>query len=212
MAQSQEDKLKEYMGILTAQGMTAEAAAAMLGNAMQESGENLNVAAHNNISGGHDGLFQWDKNRWAAFKKWISPLGLSVGNAAAQLEFAVKELKDRGQFNTMNNFKNPRDAAAYFNEKFEVSGADNKPRQDYAQYVYDGYKSGKFKPLASKAADAVPDAASAAAKAAADAALSALTGATSGAWNTAAPVLIKGVFVVGGLFLVGAGVTSVKGS
>lgn len=52
-----------------AAGLPAEGVAALMGSAQTES--SFNPRAHNNVSGGHTGLLQWDKNRWPKIKSWI---------------------------------------------------------------------------------------------------------------------------------------------
>ena len=50
-------------------GMPEEGVAAALGSMQSESG--FNPRAHNNVNGGHDGLWQWDATRWAKVRDWI---------------------------------------------------------------------------------------------------------------------------------------------
>ncbi len=84
---------KLAMKMLTGQGFNQDAAAALVGNMMQES--TMNPLARN---GSHIGLMQWDKTRQAAFAKQF---GYQMGAAnvstdkqfADQVAFAVAELR-----------------------------------------------------------------------------------------------------------------------
>lgn len=70
-------------------GFTHEQAAGIMGNAQQESG--FNPRAHNNIKGGHDGIFQWDSERWGRFKRMFPGRTYDV---EAQTQYLVWELNN----------------------------------------------------------------------------------------------------------------------
>lgn len=70
-------------------GMPEEGIAAVLGNMQQESG--FKAWAHNDIAGGHDGLIQWDRTRWAKVSAWIRGQGGDPADPAWQTRAFIAE-------------------------------------------------------------------------------------------------------------------------
>ncbi|TXN15877.1 hypothetical protein FV219_01525 [Methylobacterium sp. WL122] len=70
-------------------GYNDNAIAAVVGSMQTES--SFNPRARNNITGGHTGLWQWDKNRWPRIKSWIERQGGDPADAAWQTKAWMAE-------------------------------------------------------------------------------------------------------------------------
>lgn len=102
-------------------GVSAVKAAGIIGNFMQESGENLDPNASN---GSHEGIAQWDRpNRWANLLEFAArPEFANKGprSLIVQLEFAHQEAPMRTYL--AENPSTPEEAAELFERIFERSG------------------------------------------------------------------------------------------
>lgn len=72
-----------------AAGLPAEGVAALMGSGQTESG--FNPRAHNDVSGGHTGLLQWDRTRWAKVSAWIKAQGGDPFDIRWQARAAIAE-------------------------------------------------------------------------------------------------------------------------
>jgi hypothetical protein len=70
-------------------GYNDNAIAAVVGSMQTES--SFNPRARNNITGGHTGLWQWDRNRWPRIKAWIEGQGGDPADAAWQTKAWMAE-------------------------------------------------------------------------------------------------------------------------
>ncbi|WP_304459013.1 phage tail tip lysozyme [Alicyclobacillus sendaiensis] len=132
---------QEIWNYLRSQGLTASAAAGVMGNLMQES--SLNPTAVNPSSGAF-GIAQWLGPRYSALMRYASSHHTSASNLAAQLGFLWQEISS-GQFVNIAklNSMNPAQAAAYFEENYEKAGpgAAIANREHYAEAVYRAFAS-----------------------------------------------------------------------
>ena len=81
--------VQAIVGELRQAGYKDNAIAAVVGSMETES--SFNPRAANNQSGGHTGLWQWDKNRWPKVKNWIQSQGGDPYDAAWQTKAWVAE-------------------------------------------------------------------------------------------------------------------------
>ena len=70
-------------------GVPDEGIAASLGSMQTES--TFNPRAHNDVSGGHTGLIQWDKTRWSKVRTWIEKQGGDPWDARWQARAYIAE-------------------------------------------------------------------------------------------------------------------------
>lgn len=83
---------RQYMGYLTSKGLTRQGAAALLGNAHQESNLSATLAPGGD-GGTAAGMFQWRGPRQAAFRRWLAANGRSESDPQAHLDFALLEMQ-----------------------------------------------------------------------------------------------------------------------
>ncbi|ACB23980.1 phage tail tip lysozyme [Methylobacterium radiotolerans] len=81
--------VQAIVGELRQAGYKDNAIAAVVGSMETES--SFNPRAANNQSGGHTGLWQWDRNRWPRVKNWIQSQGGDPYDAAWQTKAWVAE-------------------------------------------------------------------------------------------------------------------------
>ncbi|MGH1590782.1 phage tail tip lysozyme [Methylobacterium phyllosphaerae] len=81
--------VQAIVGELRQAGYKDNAIAAVVGSMETES--SFNPRAANNQSGGHTGLWQWDRNRWPKVKNWIQSQGGDPYDAAWQTKAWVVE-------------------------------------------------------------------------------------------------------------------------
>ncbi|SDO60464.1 hypothetical protein SAMN05216360_12948 [Methylobacterium phyllostachyos] len=86
---AQSANVKAITGELRNAGYGDNAIAAVVGSMETES--TFNPRAHNDVSGGHTGLWQWDRNRWPKIKRWIEAQGGNPYDAAWQTKAWVAE-------------------------------------------------------------------------------------------------------------------------
>ena len=102
---------------LIAAGFSKEQAAGIMGNVSQESGFN----SRSGEGSAHQGLFQWDADRWAKLVAFAHASGASEWDAGIQIDFAIQEAKQMGlDAHTMSS--DLEGAADDWNTKFERSG------------------------------------------------------------------------------------------
>ncbi len=127
-------------------GLSAEAAAGIIGNFMVESGgltENLDTRASN---GTHTGIAQWDNGgRWASLVDFAKGKSLDPYSLFAQLEWTWQELSGSysGTLNSLKKASSPEDAATEFEATFEISGGSAlADREASARKIFNQYGGG----------------------------------------------------------------------
>ena len=107
---SNPENLAVGMKHLMDMGIPLEGAAGMMGWMVSESG--LNPRAHNDIAGGHTGIMQWDRNRWARYVNKFLP---SIGGGEKfdfmnQLKYWVYEQQhtDEARYKVLEKLKNAK--------------------------------------------------------------------------------------------------------
>lgn len=126
-ATTQDQAVKDYGKYIMSKGYTAEQAAAILGNAAQES--NFNPEALNpDDPGGSRGMFQWDPDRYANLEKYAKKHGRDPKDPYTQIDFALQEENGKLSKENLSKVKGDvGDLAYHINKKFERS-ADSKDR------------------------------------------------------------------------------------
>lgn len=137
---SSEQKVMNY---LIQQGLSKEQAAGIAGNLKQESGFNPKSGFN---GGSHLGIAQWDRtDRWPRISKYVKSIGLDPNTLEGQLAGMVWEAKQRGNWDKIKQTKTSTEAAAYWEDKFEVSGDSPgmrgyENRLRYAREIEKSYK------------------------------------------------------------------------
>jgi hypothetical protein len=141
---SQAEKETKMFSYLKGQ-VGENAATGILANAMRESGYRTNAP-----EGGYFGMFQLDKTREAAYKKWAKSKGLDPMDNGTQLQHAFGvEAKQLGIIDDLKSAKTPEEAASIWYNKFErahyskpIQGSayrpdnpDEKKNSKYAQQI-----------------------------------------------------------------------------
>ncbi|WP_210302519.1 phage tail tip lysozyme, partial [Rhodoblastus sphagnicola] len=85
----QSENAKKALAALLGSGLPPEGVAAAMGSAQSES--SFNPHAHNDVKGGHTGLFQWDSTRWPKIARWIKEHGGNPWDAGWQSRAYVAE-------------------------------------------------------------------------------------------------------------------------
>ena len=131
---------------LKSKGLTAEQAAGLVGNFMQEAGHKIDPKITNSI--GHKGIAQWDpRDRWPKLVNFAKSKSLNPETLEAQLQFVWHEL-DTGDgglsLRTLKGAKTVQQAAHLFVKNYERSGEEpGHPGYDnrikYGNQVYSKY-------------------------------------------------------------------------
>lgn len=116
----QENK-KKAMEFFQSKGLSAHAAAGIVGNLMTESDL---ITDRIGDKGTSYGLAQWHKGRWTNLKNFAKLKGTHESDFNTQLEFLWHELSKEKRFsgliNQLNNSRNSDEATLLFMNKFEV--------------------------------------------------------------------------------------------
>lgn len=108
---------------LKSKGLTAEQAAGLVGNFMQEAGVNIDPTITNSI--GHKGIAQWDpRDRWPKLVRFARGKNLNPETLEAQLQFVWYELEtgDGGlSLSRLKGAKTVKEAAHLFVTQYERS-------------------------------------------------------------------------------------------
>lgn len=83
------ENAQTIIATLKAAGYNDNAIAAVVGSMQTES--TFNPRARNNITGGHTGLWQWDRNRWPRIRDWITSQGGDPYSAEWQTKAWIAE-------------------------------------------------------------------------------------------------------------------------
>jgi hypothetical protein len=111
-----------------AEGFTANQAAGVVGNLMQESGggtKNLDPTAHNEVRNGHYGIAQWDKiDRWPAVSAYIRSIGKDPNSIDGQIAGLIWELKakEKKAYAALKKATSAEQSAIVWLKEFERSG------------------------------------------------------------------------------------------
>ncbi|MCJ2048356.1 phage tail tip lysozyme, partial [Methylobacterium sp. J-070] len=124
------ENVQAIIGELRKAGYNDNAVAATVGSMQTES--SFNPRAHNDQSGGHTGLWQWDRNRWPKIKAWIEGQGGNPYDASWQTKAWVAEHTAR-----------PGDAI-YDHAKTERGGAILKGNPTLEQAIHGVQLSERF--------------------------------------------------------------------
>lgn len=139
-ATTRDAAVRDYGKYIMSKGYTADQAAAILGNAAQES--NFDPEALNEKDpGGSRGMFQWSPDRYANLEKYAKKYGKDPKDPYTQIDFALQE--EGGKLSVENLSKVEGDAgdlAYHINKKFERSADSlnrssehNQKRENYAK-------------------------------------------------------------------------------
>lgn len=130
-AGTQSDVINIVEHELRARGLKGHGVAGALGNIMQESSFNPNAK-----NGSHFGLVQWDANRQAEMARFAN--GADVSDPRVQVQFLMREIRQRGLLDKLNNARSPEEAAYIFEKGIEQSGGqDMQKRLAYSRQFAD---------------------------------------------------------------------------
>ena len=130
-AGTQSDVINIVEHELRARGLKGHGVAGALGNIMQESSFNPNAK-----NGSHFGLVQWDANRQAEMARFAN--GADVSDPRVQAQFLMREIRQRGLLDKLNNARSPEEAAYIFEKGIEQSGGqDMQKRLAYSRQFAD---------------------------------------------------------------------------
>jgi hypothetical protein len=130
---------EKIWNFFSGKGMSSGAIAGIMGNLQQESGLNPNAQNPN----GAFGIAQWMGGRKTGLQKYAQSNGLEANSLEAQLGWLWEELQN-GQNGNVKDMQgmNARQAADYFEKKFERSGGSAMgKRRSYAEDFYSQYGS-----------------------------------------------------------------------
>lgn len=142
---------KRMFEYLVGQGLTPEQAAGVTGNAMAESGADIDPSAANGNN--YRGIFQWDTRvRWARLVAWAQGAGKNPELFEVQLEYAWIEATERGNIKGLQEQDSVELATWYWGRFFEVAIINGNPstepltnvqhldkRTEYAWSVFNQY-------------------------------------------------------------------------
>jgi hypothetical protein len=133
--------LSTIASYLAQMGLNKIAIAGILGNLNVESGFDPNAG---NQREGAIGIAQWEGGRRRTLQQLASSMGRTENYLGVQLEMLRRELEGRNLVGALNSAGSAANAAAIFDEKFEVSaGTTRQQRVNYAnQYFTTGKISG----------------------------------------------------------------------
>lgn len=136
-------------------GMTAQAAAGLIGNMQAESGDTLNSSAENSI--GAYGIVQWLGGRKTALQNFAQKQGKQPNDFGVQLAFAWTELSGAYKSSVLipiEKAKTASDAAYIVYDKYEVPGDGTYPKREAnATNVYNQLAGGASGGAAVSASD-----------------------------------------------------------
>lgn len=131
---------------LKSKGLTAEQAAGLVGNFMQEAGVNIDPTITNSI--GHKGIAQWDpRDRWPKLVRFARGKNLNPETLEAQLQFVWYELEtgDGGlSLSRLKGAKTVKEAAHLFVTQYERSGEGPGHRGYENRIVYGNQVFSKY--------------------------------------------------------------------
>ncbi len=152
---SGENNVQMSFNFFVSKGLTPPQSAGIVGNAMAETGQDINPKAHNDINGGHTGIFQWDDpGRWANLVKFAQAHNEDPFSLQLQLEYTWFELTgqpptkgasggaESAAYTDIKTTNTPADAATSFDVKFERNGPPGQPGPDISRRV--GYAEQVF--------------------------------------------------------------------
>ncbi len=101
-------------------GLAPHQAAGVVGNAMAESGPNIDPTIVS--PSGYRGIFQWDKShRWPRLVEWAKGEGLDPLTLDAQLRFSIVEAEQRGDIEGLKQQQDYQHATWYWGRFYEVA-------------------------------------------------------------------------------------------
>jgi hypothetical protein len=159
------DRVREMHTLLKTRGASDNLISAVIANSNRETGGKFDPAMKQ-TNGGAIGIVQWDGDRRDNLKNYAKNTGNSWDDMTTQVDFLMKELREKPRLlNEINNAETVRDAARVFHYKFEKdesSSIYNHPdpehelhhsknnnalnRQDMAEYWDKAFQSPEFSP------------------------------------------------------------------
>ena len=126
-------------------GFSANAAAGVIGNLVQESGLRTDAIGDGGTSGG---LAQWHNERWEALKRFAAERGTAWTDLDTQIEFLVKELRESyaSTYAKMQAAELPEQSTQIFTDEFErpdPASANYAQRQANARAAYEAMRSSR---------------------------------------------------------------------
>lgn len=126
-------------------GFSANAAAGVVGNLVQESGLRTDAIGDGGTSGG---LAQWHNERWEALKRFAAERGTAWTDLDTQIEFLAKELRESyaSTYAKMQAAELPEQATQIFTDDFErpdPASANYEQRQANARAAYEAMQSSR---------------------------------------------------------------------
>lgn len=113
------DNAERMFKFFTALGLSKEQAAGIVGNAMAESGNNIDPTI---VSGaGYRGIFQWSTSRWAKLVAWAQAQGKNPDEFATQVEYGFYEATEMGVIEGMKKQTSVELATWYWGRYFEIA-------------------------------------------------------------------------------------------
>jgi hypothetical protein len=114
---------------LIGSGFTPQASAGVIGNLMQETGGgtfNIDPKRHQKNGPGR-GILQWGTGkgsgeRWDALSAWAKKSGKDPWTLETQVEWMMKEMKERGTLDRLKGIKDTRKATLLFEKEMEAAG------------------------------------------------------------------------------------------
>lgn len=122
------DKKKQAMNFFVSKGLSAHAAAGIVGNLMQESGLNTTIKGD---GGKAFGLAQWHPDRQKGLKALAKSRGSDISDFETQLEYVWQELNSshKSALNGLLNSTNVEQATTAFMKHFEKPGKPHLERR-----------------------------------------------------------------------------------
>lgn len=130
---------------LKAAGYSDDVIAGIMGRLQQEHNFDTSDVPEYDLPGvghvGGYGIFQWNGGRTQAFLAWAEENGLDPQDPGVQVEYALKEARERGLDPERMNGMSHHEAARVWTDEFEVGEHGNE--LEYADYWRDQIKSGE---------------------------------------------------------------------
>lgn len=131
---------------LKAAGYSDDVIAGIMGRLQQEHNFDTSDVPEYDLPGvghvGGYGIFQWNGGRTQAFLAWAEENGLDPQDPGVQVEYALKEARERGLDPERMNGMSHHEAARVWTDEFEVGEHGNE--LEYADYWRDQIKSGEI--------------------------------------------------------------------
>jgi hypothetical protein len=129
----QQSRAKIAYDYFRSQGLSPSVANGIIANLYHEHGFNTDDAKVQLLANGAEvgglGIAQWNGARRQALFDYARQKGVAWNDYQLQLEFLIKEAKERGNFDSLLKLTSSTDAADYFARKFEVADSRYIPQR-----------------------------------------------------------------------------------